>query len=120
VEPKQQKEGIRILLPWNGSECRCQGRLEYGFYRSCVPCEAIPVAVASYTSVETHVNPVLLHLPLRHVAHRRDNRLLPIRGIWPNIQNHRANKESPDTQAILDLNDELADFVKEISDADGH
>lgn len=39
---------------------------------------------------------------------------------WKDIQNHRANKESPDTQAILDLNDELADFVKEISEADGH
>lgn len=38
---------------------------------------------------------------------------------WPDIQKHRSNKDSPDTQAILDLNDELADFVKEISDSDG-
>ena len=35
---------------------------------------------------------------------------------WPDIQKHRSNKDSADTQAILDLNDELADFVKEISD----
>ncbi|WP_170526186.1 ParB N-terminal domain-containing protein [Ruegeria arenilitoris] len=34
---------------------------------------------------------------------------------WPDIQKHRSNKESAETQAILDLNDELADFVKEIS-----
>lgn len=35
---------------------------------------------------------------------------------WPDIQKHRAHKDSADTQAILDLNDELTDFVKEISD----
>jgi len=35
---------------------------------------------------------------------------------WPDIQKHRANKGGADTQAILDLNDELADFVNEISD----
>lgn len=35
---------------------------------------------------------------------------------WPDIQKHRSDKESAETQAILDLNDELADFVKEISD----
>lgn len=35
---------------------------------------------------------------------------------WPDIQKHRSDKDSAETQAILDLNDELADFVKEISD----
>ena len=35
---------------------------------------------------------------------------------WPDIQKHRSEKDSAETQTILDLNDELADFVKEISD----
>lgn len=35
---------------------------------------------------------------------------------WPDIQKHRSDKDSAETQAILDLNDELADFVKEISE----
>ena len=35
---------------------------------------------------------------------------------WPDIQKHRSDRDTAETQAILDLNDELADFVKEISD----
>ncbi|WP_428623820.1 ParB N-terminal domain-containing protein [Sedimenticola sp.] len=43
--------------------------------------------------------------------------LVKLRAVtWPDIQKHRANRESAETQAILDLNDELSDFVKEISD----
>ena len=34
---------------------------------------------------------------------------------WPDILKHRSNWETAETQAILDLHDELTDFVKEIS-----
>jgi hypothetical protein len=46
--------------------------------------------------------------------------LVKLRAVtWKDIQSHRSNRDSAETQAILDLYDELADFVKEISDADG-